>query len=444
MMRNLVWLAVLCLVGQGSVFPGADDEAAVKKSWLEIGIQERIRSENFNNILDFNADREDMRKQWRFRSKIWADFHLGDRFNFKVQLNNEARKITRQPSQAFDVNEVIFEHLYADLRFNRYFSFRVGRQDIMRGEGFLIFEGNALDGSRTAYFNAAKAQIDFNPLAKLELMAIYNPSRDIFLPKINNDRKVLTEWDEQALGAYFTHQGLSRGIKLEGYYFFKKEFNDIRPSQNPQFQPDRFVHTLGGRVQIPVGRGFSATSEWAGQWGHQRPSDPIRAWGGYAYLAKDFAHSIKPRIKFGYWGMSGDDPATSKIEGWDPLFSRWPKWSELYIYSLVFEKGPAYWTNCGMWQLEFSCQPIDPIRFRATYYHMNAFHPFAGDGTVFGAGTRRGDLLEARLDVKAGKRWSGHIMLETLAPGDFYSKQDSGYFFRFEFVYHLSRRLDLF
>ncbi len=37
--------------------------------------------------------------------------------------------------------------------------------------------------------------------------------------------------------------------------------------------------------------------------------------------------------------MSGDDPSTDDNEGWDPLFSRWPKWSELYIYSLATEGG---------------------------------------------------------------------------------------------------------
>jgi len=34
------------------------------------------------------------------------------------------------------------------------------------------------------------------------------------------------------------------------------------------------------------------------------------------------------------------------------LYSRWPKWSELYIYSQVPEKGVAYWTNLNMWQAE--------------------------------------------------------------------------------------------
>ena len=44
-----------------------------------------------------------------------------------------------------------------------------------------------------------------------------------------------------------------------------------------------------------------------------------------------------------YVGLSGNDPSRPNVIGnWDPLFSRWPQWSELAIYSQVPENGVAY------------------------------------------------------------------------------------------------------
>jgi hypothetical protein len=33
------------------------------------------------------------------------------------------------------------------------------------------------------------------------------------------------------------------------------------------------------------------------------------------------------------------------MEGWDPIFSRWPKWSESFIYTFTRESRPSYWSN---------------------------------------------------------------------------------------------------
>ena len=92
--------------------------------------------------------------------------------------------------------------------------------------------------------------------------------------------------------------------------------------------------------------------------GQQRGNVPIGAWGGYTYGRRTSEHVRKPYIQVGWYGFSGDDPRTTgRIEGWDPLFSRWPKWSELYIYSQMRETGVGYWTNSSMWQGEAGFSP---------------------------------------------------------------------------------------
>ncbi|NTV74553.1 MAG: hypothetical protein HGA66_10140, partial [Holophaga sp.] len=127
--------------------------------------------------------------------------------------------------------------------------------------------------------------------------------------------------------------------------------------------------------------------------------------------------------------------------GWDPLFSRWPKWSELYIYSQPAEKGVGYWTNTGMVEAEVRVSPFPFLDLRGTYYHMAAFQAPAAVNGTFGAGKNRGDLWQARLDLKLDERLKGHVLYERLSPGDFYSVRNPGYFFRMEMTYTFRARI---
>ncbi len=399
---------------------------------VELGFEERIRSENWNNLSDFNDQADDKLKQWRFRTRLWSKFNFDSKTELMVMLNDETKKVT-QPDRQFKWDEVIFENLYVDYRFTKRWSVRAGRQNLMRGEGFILFDGTPGDGSRTAYFNALDGAYAVGE-SKLEFIALSDPHEDQYLPRFNNRHRQLVDWDEQALGVYVTDKSRP-ATNFELYYFYKTETGDPRGPAKPGFQPDRKLSTLGGRVVKQVGQGFSLTGELAGQWGSQDPDSDIRAWGGYAYVKKLFRGAAKPSLSLGYFAMSGDDPTTTKIEGWDPLFSRWPKWSELYIYTLASEKGVAYWTNLGMWQGEFLIAPAKPLNLRATYYKMRAFHPFPGNPAVYGTGTDRGDMYQVRADFAFPPHWSGHLLYESLTPGDFYVGRDRAWFLRAEVIY---------
>jgi hypothetical protein len=347
-----------------------------------------------------------------------------------VGFNQETCQKMGQPNR-FD--EVILESAYLDFKrlFTDGLALRVGRQNLTRGEGFVLFEGTPWDGSRTIYFNAVDLSYSRGK-SKLELIGNLNPARDRMLPRFHDQHKMLLEWDERALGAYFTD---ARGA--EAYYFYKRETDSVLARTSAQFQPDRYVHTAGGRVVRRPRKDWTATGEFAGQWGFERPSARIRAWGGYAHLKRSFAASAwKPYVLAGAWGMSGDDPATKdRVEGWDPLFARWPKFAEGYLYSLMREKGPGYWTNMRLWQAELGAVPRKSLGLRLTYYRMNAFHPFPGDARTFGSGTGRGDDLQARLDFNVGTHWRGHAMYEAHLPGSFYRARNAGWFARFELSY---------
>ena len=407
---------------------------------MEFGFEQRVRNENWNNILDFNDAKDDQRNQIRYRTRVWANVPFTNNITIAVGLNQETNQ---KVGQVTHFDEVLFETAYIDIKklFVKGLSFRVGRQNIIRGEGFLFLDGGPGDGSRALYSNAASLTYSYRK-SQVELLGIWNPREDRFLPDWHDVHKVLQDWDEQALGTYYTNHNSSR-TGFEAYYFLKKEYHDRRPATNFQFQPDRHIHLAGGRVQQKLTNTLSATGEFAWQWGAQHPGIPIRGWGGYSYLKRSFnENKWKPYLQAGYWAMSGDDPKTTdRIEGWDPMFGRFPKWSELYIYSQVPEYGVAYWTNTNMWQGEVGFTPHKRLQVRGTYYHVSAYHPFTKNPGYIAGGLGRGDLYEARADVPLNENWRGHVVYEGLAPGNFYRSNGYGYFLRFEVSYQIKANI---
>jgi hypothetical protein len=417
-------------------------DGALPANKLELGFEERVRTENSDNSTDFDQKTVDARHQWRFRTRAWAKLNTGANTEFVLGLNNENRRQTT-PQVALTLDEIVIENLYLDHRFTDGASIRIGRQNLTRGDGFILADGGPVDGSRTAYFNALDLGWTTGK-SRLDLLIISDPYRDEYLPRIHDLRKSLIEWDENALGLYWTDANRAK-TTLDAYYFYKAETGDTRAFTNPARQGDRMFHTLGGRGTRDFAADWSVKAELAGQAGGQRPGSDIHAWGAQTSVKRSFAHATKPSILLGWTGLSGDDPATTANEGWDPLFSRYPKWSELYIYSLGSERGASYWTNLSMWQAEVRLTPVKLLDLRATYYRMEAFHhmgsfaPFPVKPKSFGGGRQRGDLYVARADLLVNDNWRGHVVGEYLMPGDFYVGTDAGWFFRAEVVYSFKK-----
>jgi hypothetical protein len=408
----------------------AGPASAAPVNELLVGFEERFRLETWNNIVDHSDAALDHRSQWRFRTRAWASLRLGDRLAFAIGLNNES-KGQGDPHVALTLDETVFETLWVDLRPTRRVSIRAGRQDLQRGDGLILFDGTPLDGSRTLYVNGLDASFAVRPKATLELIALSNPNVDSYLPVAHDKNRPLIEWNESLAGVYYTDTSAQR-LDLQAYYFFKRESDDSRPATNPQFQPGRQFHTVGARVARELAPAWTLSGEFAGQVGEQDPGTPIRAWAGSLTATHRLDAGWAPTVRGGLTALSGDSPGTAAIEGWDPLLSRWPKWSEAFIIALGPEVGPSYWTNIALWQAELTLKPSKRTGVRATYYHLSAFHPFPGSPSVFGRGTNRGDLLEARLDFSVRDFLKGHVLFERLIPGSFYTGGTPGYFFRVE------------
>ena len=76
-----------------------------------------------------------------------------------------------------------------------------------------------------------------------------------------------------------------------------------------------------------------------------------------AVLSIESLAAQKARMGLGWYYLSGDDPETSEDEGWNPLWARYPQYSELYVYAFDTD-GAGRWSNVNMPYIDFSISPI--------------------------------------------------------------------------------------
>jgi len=433
-------LATACFVLLALSAAAADDPAGTHR--FDFGFDHRARYVDFDNIIDYDNEADDENRFFRFRTRLWGRLQYGS-LEFKLQMTNEFRHYNHPDrDDSFDEAFVDLCYVKLDDMFGSGWSMTAGRQNIIRGEGFLFFDASPLDGSRSIYYNALVFQRAFGN-SRLEIMGISNPYKDKYFPVIGDKDKMLIEHDEEALAGIFTHTFPSKAV-LEATYIYKRETSPFDAAESG-YSPDRSMHIAGLRMAVPAGTSDLFTAEFAAAMGEEDidgydlPDRDIASWGGLAAWKHTFAGSMTPYVKFSVAGFSGDDPDTADDEGWSPPFARWPKYSELYIYSQIRERGIAQWSNLWFANAEFVITPAEPVKLRFSYYRLMAFYNW-----VFkNSGKTRGDLLEFRADLKFFKGLTGHVVYEYNMPGDYYAFDDAGHFFRIELNYAFSHGFDL-
>ncbi len=214
-------LLTLLLLAAPVLAPPARAADAPPPNRVEVGFEERVRSENWDNSTDFNRAALDARHQWRIRERAWAKLTVGNSTDLAVGLANESRKWTT-PKLALTLDETVIEMLYLEHRFADGASLRVGRQNLSKGDGFILFDGSPLDGSRVAYFNAVDAAKVWAK-SRLDVLFISDPSHDRYLPPMHDRHKALIEQDETALGVYWTGPTPCGAGSADLYGFVKTE-----------------------------------------------------------------------------------------------------------------------------------------------------------------------------------------------------------------------------
>ena len=479
-------IAVLLLaLGGFGLRAGAQPAKQTQPLDFDGGFDTRIRQVSRVNLLDFDRaidwNHDDIALNdgsglasdadlFRVRHRLWGQFRLRSGPRLYARLTTEWWRFVNpwrwNPSTS-GKTEVILDNLYLDIPKVPYIpgSLRIGRQDIVRGEGFILLEGGPLDGSRSIYQNAILLGLDGQKLrlakTKLELMAIRNLAWDPMVivngpkdaEKAAGKRKIV-EWNETAFGLYVTQTSLPKQA-IEGYWIYKEQ--ELSSAKDPFLK----LSTVGARVSGELPQSLRFAAEGAYQFGTGHTTGVVeealgfesdfdhRSYGGYAWLSRSFIAMLHPTIKLGAVYLSGDDPddrdAADPIDqGWVPVFSRWPEWSELYIYTQLDEaplsayaepqlgggRFIAYWTNLRSLNAAVTIQPTGAFKLSYTYHALHAPQASASD-----LGHSRGCLHEWLATTDLGRHASMHFLIERFKPGDFYSHRvDDAWFIRTELM----------
>lgn len=415
-LRRLLPVSLLLLLtGLLSICLVVPTHAQTQKSRFKLSYTQRVRIETTNNATTLDNDANSGTSYLRNRTSLMLQAFPASHWELATKLTNELRYNFVPETKAMVWDEVFFDLLYAkwDSVGGRPLTVTLGRQNITCGEGFVVMDGGPLDGSRSAYFNAANLNWQFKAKQNLSLIYANQPMEEDLLPTIHDQDKLLVEQPEQAFIAYYS--GAVKTTTLQSYYIYKH----ISPSGSKRCAE---INCLGAYALHPLSSHLSATGEIAVQLG-RRAGEDQQALGGYVYgeYKTGWPVHFPKSITLGALYLSGDDVNTVKYEGWEPMFGRWPKWSDLYIYTLVKEVGVAYWTNLASVFAKTSVAVVPDLTLSLDVHHLMAPEK-AKPHAAFpgGTGKTRGNLLIGKLSYQMGKNVTGHILWENFDPGDYY------------------------
>ena len=421
-----------------------------------------VRQEIIENLPKLNGALWPDQNWMRVRTRVWGEVKNED-FKLYTRFTDEFREMFdprwSKSSQAPD--EVIVDNLYFDLYnlFNDRVDLRVGRQDFFGpngpsyGAGRVLCDGTPFDGSRTVFMDAIKATVKFDEKNTLDLLAIYNnPDTEMSWghptkadgseykerPLTSIDPRS-TDLTESGGGAYFRSKEFD-ALPFELYYLFKRESkaNINTPGPGSVDLQGRKVHTVGARVLPKLTETLSAEFEGAAQAGEKDGGNSTAGYMGYAGLTyKPLVDSTaKPYFTGSLYYLSGDKDrgADDNDTAWDPLWARWPQFSEMYVYN--FNYGAGYWSNLLYPSVETG---VGFAPGHKVYASAGPMYAAVEDDLGGGNGDLYGWLGVARYDFPLwkkifGKRGElfGHVMVEVLDPGDYYTSDKWAYFLRWQ------------
>ncbi len=425
---------------------------------FESGINMRLRHEYWKNWLDMNKDSDENRNFFRIKTSLWGELKLNEDLSLLTKLTDECKAFTyfggssgaypdksaEKKGYHFDINEIVFDNFYLDIKnfLNLPLGLRLGRQDFpgTYGEGFLIMDGTPEDGSRTYYFNAAKASWRINETNNLDFVYINDPRYEKFLPVINEvettqiknpplDKlpQALNASDEEGCVLYWKNKTL-QDFLFDGYYIYKKEGKGGAGFQSEEGQ----INALGIFARYDFSP-WILRGQITYQFGDYGQYDR-QGTGGYLFLDREIENfNWKPKFNLGYIYLSGDNQETEKNESWDPLFSRWPWISELYLLSMTAETGICgYWTNLGVLRGQLIFEPIKKTKLIVTYNFLMANEETRATSILSGTGKERGHLPQLKVEYNFNENVSTYFLAEYFIPGDFYETRDEALFLRSE------------
>jgi hypothetical protein len=435
--------------------------------WFSWGGDLRGRNEYFNNAVTLNngAVRHEQ-DYFRYRERIWASVMPATNVSVNVRFSGEQREWMKPSYAGQYVGREGMEYRYGILD-NAYvkwsniadvpLTLSAGRQDVQFGDPlnwWLVGDGTPADGSWTGFIDSARLGFDAAEIkTKFDLVYLYQSARpDAWIPTLgeSGDKAApyyLTEQNEQGVILYASNKSVKH-TQIDGYFIYKHDDKELANGDNAD------IYTVGSKISGTPTPNWAYSIEGAYQFGSKQ--DPmvgaayvttpnswrtIDAWGANGKLTYLFKDDYDNQVSLIGEYLSGDDPRTKGTdEMFDVLWGRWPRWSELYIYSYIYETGRkiAQMNNILRFGPNWTCTPVKNTTFSATYNAL--FAPVdvptrAVAPTSFGDGNFRGHYLQTVLKHKFNDHVSAHLWAEFVWMGNYYTQKDLMTFLRAEVLY---------
>ncbi|MDF7824586.1 porin [Pontiellaceae bacterium B12227] len=416
-------IMTMAAISCGASFAAEEATTTEKKAdQVKWGGDFRLRTVYMNNVpTSVGANYQESSFQ-RYRTRLWAELHPTDNLYFRGRVVNEFR--TQQTGDRAD-NWSAFDETVVDNLFMHYshdlFDLRIGRQDMIYGTGKLILDGTPMDGSRTIYFDAAKLTYTGIEDTTIDLFAMYTQAENELALHTQN-RNLIWNTDPtydgaEAGGGLYIKNNSNKKMPWEAYWLLKTKEDSTTDFEN--------VNTIGGRLMPKLNDHLDGNLEYAYQSDGEDTAFMVDALANWNITEK-------AKIGLGWYHLSLE---------WNPLFSRWPQYSELYVYSYTpADGGVGRWSNVSMPHIDISLSPMKKLQSNLLLGYM-----YAPEENGPGGGNERGLLFtwwnkftirEKMLSDK--DKLFGHFLAEMLQPGDYYTEdqQDkTAWFLRAELSY---------
>lgn len=453
-----------------SMAPAAGDvEAFLKRlkhpaPWLTWGADFRARNEYYEKIVTLADTALAEQDVFRFRGRINATATVSPDFTVNARLAAEARYWDKpafvgafKGRTGWEKRFVMFDAFAAKWTnlFDGAATLTLGRQDIFLGDPldwWLVMDGTPNDGSWTTYFDAARLTIDAKSMkTRFDVIALTEFTQpDEWLGTIGRcESYPTTDQKEDGFILYAANKSLPN-TQLDTYYIFKHDQQRmVTVAGASRLSGDNAnLHTVGAKVTGTPTPHLQYSVEGAFQFGAKEDriagvfaSRDVSAWGAKGKLTYSLKDPLNQRFTFAGELLSGDDPgSTGRDEMFDVLWGRWPMWSELTIYSYIYETGGriAQMNNLGRLGAGWSSTPRKGTNVSLTYHALFALEEtptraiapalFSRDGRF------RGHHVQAWVKHQFNPHLSGHLWAEWVWQGNFYAQRELMTFLRAELM----------
>jgi hypothetical protein len=406
-----------------------------KPSWTDsvsIGGEVRAREYYFNNFNDSNDDNDfDRWDVMRHKASIWVQVDPTDKVSGYVKISDqnygEGVTSAKQWEENNKSNKMFIDNAYIDVKemFDLPVAARIGRQDVMYGSGFVLFDGTSWDASTAYYLDGVKLgwSITDNVLLDGLYFKEWEGNRD----NINNDDITLG-------GGYLTVKKCPlTGAKDELYALnradeiLKKDIWMYGLRISDKFDCG-FDYSLEGAIQKGDAYEDTVTDERVDQ-------DALGYKLGAGYTFKNT--EMKPRAYLGYTFFSGDEDANDdENERWDVFYGGWPQFGDIISWKYLNLPGniigtsydPTYNklghsdTESGIGENIYSNFSIATIGVSADLFkNLSAdlsYSLLTADETAPGYDDDIGDVYQLSLKYKYNPKLTFSLYWGIIEPGD--------------------------